>query len=133
MRTASTGEGGVVSSDTEFVFEQTADVVSARYRGGAIIDGYLVGRLSGARIHFRYVQIDVDGRVDAGVSDGHFERLPDGRLRLTERFQWVTRPEHGTNIFEEPAKGQPRPDRPITVGQGDAAAGCSGSEGSETE
>lgn len=103
MRTAATGESGVVSRDTELLFEQTADVVSARYCGGAIIDGYLIGRLSGALIHFRYVQADVDGRLDAGVSEGYFEQLPNGRLRLTERFQWITRPEHGTNVFEEPA------------------------------
>jgi hypothetical protein len=105
MLTASAAEAGVVSSETELVFEQSGEVVSARYRGGAIVDGYLIGRLEGADLHFRYVQAEKDGRLDAGVSDGVFDKLPDGRLRLTEHFQWITRPERGTNVFEEPNAG----------------------------
>ena len=101
MRTASTATSGVVSGDTILVFEQTGDVVSARYRGGAIIDGYLIGRLEGATLKFRYVQADTGGNLDAGVSTGMIERIGDGRLRLTEHFQWLTRPESGTNVFEE--------------------------------
>ncbi|MFI4921881.1 MAG: hypothetical protein ACHQAZ_09615 [Gammaproteobacteria bacterium] len=101
MHTASTAASGVVSGDTILVFEQKGDVVSARYRGGAVIDGYLIGQLAGATLKFRYVQADVDGNLDAGVSTGDIERLSDGRLRLTEHFQWLTRPESGTNVFEE--------------------------------
>jgi hypothetical protein len=101
MRTASTAASGVVSSETVLVFEQVRDVVSARYRGGSIVDGYLIGRLDGATLKFRYVQADVHGNLDAGVSIGKIERLPGGRLRLVEEFQWLTRPEGGTNVFEE--------------------------------
>ena len=101
MRTTSAADAGVVSEETELVFEQKGMVVSARYRGGPIIDGYLIGLLDGVAFHFRYIQADANGRIDAGVSVGVFERLVDGRLRLTEQFQWTTRPEAGTNIFEE--------------------------------
>lgn len=101
MRTASTAATGVVSGDTVLVFEQTGDVVSARYRGGSIVDGYLIGLLEGVTLKFRYVQADVHGNLDAGISTGTIERLADGRLRLTEQFQWLTRPGTGTNVFEE--------------------------------
>jgi hypothetical protein len=101
MRTVATAASGVVSSETVLVFEQLGDVVSARYRGGSVVDGYLIGRLDAATLNFRYVQADVDGSLDAGVSVGTVERMPDGRLRLIERFQWLTRPESGTNVFEE--------------------------------
>jgi len=101
MRTTSGADTGVVSSETELVFEQTGSVVSARYRGGPIVDGYLIGRLEGMAFNFRYVQADASGALDAGVSEGLFERLTDGRLRLTEEFQWTTRPESGSNVFEE--------------------------------
>jgi hypothetical protein len=106
MRTTSTDSSGVVSAETLLAFEQTGDVVSARYRGGAIIDGYLVGKLdaTGASLHFCYVQVDLDGNVDAGSSTGTIEQMEDGRLRLTEAFQWFTRAERGINIFEEIAK-----------------------------
>jgi hypothetical protein len=50
------------------------------------------------------VQADLDGNVDAGVSEGTVERTSDGRLRLVEHFQWITRPESGVNIFEEIAE-----------------------------
>jgi hypothetical protein len=45
MRVTSTDSGGVVSGETILEFEQTGDVVSARDRGGTIVDGYLVGKL----------------------------------------------------------------------------------------
>jgi hypothetical protein len=102
MRVSASAATGVVSTDTELVFEQTGSIVSARYRGGSIVDGYLIGHVEGMTFHFRYVQADTGGRIDAGVSEGRFERLPDGRLRLTEDFQWTTRPASGTNVFEEP-------------------------------
>ncbi|MBA3666980.1 MAG: hypothetical protein H0W65_04580 [Sphingomonas sp.] len=86
MVTVETDAGGTVSASTVMTFEQSGDVVSARYRGGSIVDGYLIGRLSGLSLHFRYVQADTDGRLDAGVSDGMFEYAPNGRLRLVEHF-----------------------------------------------
>ena len=102
MRTAGSAAAGVVDSQTEFTFEQTGDVFSARYRGGPIIDGYLIGKLEPAgSLQFRYVQADKDGRLDSGVSTGLLSRLPDGRLRMIENFQWLTRPGCGQNIFEQ--------------------------------
>jgi hypothetical protein len=48
--------------------------------------------------------IEKDSRDDAGVSEGAVERTSDGRLRLVEHFQCITRPESGVNIFEEIAE-----------------------------
>lgn len=102
MRMVSSDGTGVVSSDTILVFEQTGNTFSARYRGGPIIDGYLIGKLKDdGLLEFRYVQTDVSGNLDAGASTGFLSRSDNGRLRLTERFQWATREESGENIFEE--------------------------------
>jgi hypothetical protein len=103
MRVTSTDSAGVVSGETILEFEQTSDVVSARYRGGTIVDGYLVGKLdpTGTSLRFCYVQADSRGNVDAGSSTGTIDEMQDGRLRLTEVFQWFTRPGCGTNVFEE--------------------------------
>lgn len=102
MVVVSSGEAAVVSSETRFEFEQTGDLFSARYRGGAIVDGYLIGKLhSDGGLEFRYVQAERNGRIDAGASTGELSCLLDGRLQLVENFQWSTRPESGRNVFEE--------------------------------
>lgn len=88
--------------------EQRGNVVSARVHGGEIVDGYLIGRLEGWLLHFRYVQADRSGRLDSGVPQGVLDRLADGRLRLIEHYQWLTRPERGTNTFEEIGFGEPQ-------------------------
>ena len=101
MRTASTDKSGVCSPDTILEFVQSGNLVSARYKGGAILDGYLLGHLEGNVLACRYVQADVDGNLDSGSSTGTFVRLPNQKLLLVEHFQWDTRPESGTNTFEE--------------------------------
>ena len=101
MAVASTAETGAVSAATVLVFEQIGDIVSGRYRGGSIVDGYLIGSLTGNILHFRYVQADASGQVDAGVSQGELVSLADGRIRMIERFVWTTRQGTGTNVFEE--------------------------------
>jgi hypothetical protein len=102
MRVATTDPQGVVSKETILMFEQIGDVVSGHYRGGSIVTGYLVGRFDDTgNLRFCYAQTDVHGRLDAGTSTGRFERLDGGRLRLIEEFQWLTRSESGTNVFEE--------------------------------
>ncbi len=74
---------------------------SARYRGGEISDGYLIGRRhAGIWLAFRYVQADRTARIDAGVSTGVLDRLPDGRLQLVESYQWITRPGAGRHVLE---------------------------------
>jgi hypothetical protein len=102
MRTAQAAQVGVVDARTILRFEQTGAIFSARYGGGAISDGYLIGRLEPqGRLFFRYVQADASGSIDQGWSTGFLVRLPDGRLSLTEDFQWITRPGGGRNVFEE--------------------------------
>ncbi|HEV2270276.1 MAG TPA: hypothetical protein VGR92_12515 [Steroidobacteraceae bacterium] len=101
MTVSNAGVNSVVNAHTTLTFEQQGNVVSARYCGGEVVDGYLIGHLAGWSLHFRYVQADRSGRLDAGVSEGVFDRLADGRLRLVEHYQWLTREERGTNWFEE--------------------------------
>jgi hypothetical protein len=102
FRVAATDANGVVSGDTVLTFGHGPDGVSARYSGGPIVEGHLLGAFDGpASLHFCYVQIDRDGRVDAGRSTATIDRLPDDRFRITERFAWFTRPGTGINLFEE--------------------------------
>jgi hypothetical protein len=101
MRPVTTAATGVVSPETILTFEQNGDVFFASYRGGSIVQGFIVGRIKSQAVRFTYAQTDIQGHLDAGESSGTIEQLPDGRLRLTETFQWLTRKESGTNVFEE--------------------------------
>jgi uncharacterized membrane protein len=102
MRTTWASSAGVVDPETVLVFEQAGRTFSARYRGGAIFDGLLVGRvLNAGNVEFRYVQADQSGRIDQGFSTGVISRVSSGRVRLVETFQWITRPGGGVNVFEE--------------------------------
>lgn len=101
MRVVVTAPNGVVGRDTLFVFAQRGAVVEARYSGGRIAAGSLVGLLTGADFSFRYCQVTHDGAIDGGASTGRFECLDDGRLRMTETFNWESRPGQGVNVFEQ--------------------------------
>lgn len=92
---------GKVSGDTLFTFKQSGSLVTGRYRGGAIIEGYLIGYITGSDLLFRYIQADTSGIIDAGMSNAVIEQMADGRVRMVEHFQWATRPTRGTNIFEQ--------------------------------
>ena len=102
LRVTVTDPTGVVSAETVLTLRQADDVVTGHYEGGAIVAGCLAGRLdAGGTLRFCYAQTDREGRVDGGISTATFDRAPDGRMRLTETFEWLTRPGRGTNVFEE--------------------------------
>ena len=102
LRVTATDSTGVVSAETVLTLRQAADVVTGHYEGGAIVAGFLAGRVDAVGLlRFCYAQTDREGRVDSGISTATFDRAPDGRMKLTETFQWLTRAGRGTNVFEE--------------------------------
>ncbi len=102
MRVAQTAPNGVVGKGTIFEFSQVGKVVEARYAGGRIATGFLVGLLEGDTLTFRFCQISDGIRVDGGASSGRLETLQDGRLRIVESFTWESRGgDSGVNVFEE--------------------------------
>ncbi len=101
MRAVAKANGGEVGGDTVFTFTQEGDAVWARYAGGAVRIGYLVGRLAAARLVFRYAQVNRMGEVHGGHSTCEVATTSDGRIRILEHFRWESRPGSGTNVLEE--------------------------------
>jgi hypothetical protein len=101
MHVASTADCGEVNSETLFEFTQNGTVVSAKYSGGKIKLGYLVGNMNSNKFDFRYTQVDEDGRLDGGYSTCEVSKMADGRIKILEHFKWESREGTGTNIFEE--------------------------------
>lgn len=93
--------GGDVSADTTFEFSQQDNVISARYAGGSVVLGFLVGRHLGETVEFRYAQLTTSGDTASGHSVDRIEVLPDGRLLLHEEWEWDSRDGAGTSVLEE--------------------------------
>jgi hypothetical protein len=101
MFVSSTADDGVVNGDTRLHFMQRGGRVAARYAGGRVMRGWLVGSWDGDLLHFRYAQREESSFIHGGESHCVVEDLPDGRLRLIEHFAWSTRPGSGVNVFDE--------------------------------
>jgi hypothetical protein len=101
MFVSATAANGVVSGETHLHFTQRDDRVVARYDGGRVQRGWLVGRWIGDVLRFRYAQREDTPAIHGGHSICVAEERPDGRLRLIEYFTWTTRPGSGVNVFDE--------------------------------
>jgi hypothetical protein len=101
MNAVKTAENGVINEDTIFEFSQFKTHVSAKYSGGSIEKGYLVGILSENNLEFRYCQMQVDETLDSGHSFGEVRLSENGLIQIVEKFEWESRPGSGTNIIQE--------------------------------
>jgi hypothetical protein len=82
--------GGDVGDETRFHYHQQGDLVWATYAGGAVRWGTLLARADAAgNLDMRYQHVGSDGAFKGGRCQSRPEVLPDGRLRLHERWQWT--------------------------------------------
>ena len=93
--------GGDVGAQTVFEYAEEAGLVHARYAGGAIRLGFLVGTRDGDTLRFRYAQVRTDGTTASGRCESRIEVLADGRVRLHETWAWESHPGAGTSVVEE--------------------------------
>jgi hypothetical protein len=66
MHVTNTHPSGVVTSDTIFEFTQEEDVVSAKYTGGGIKLGYLIGKLEGKDLGVQLFSNSKERNLDGG-------------------------------------------------------------------
>ena len=93
--------GGDVGEETLFEYAEDGGVIHARYGGGAIRLGFLVGTREGDHLSFRYAQLRADGTTATGHCESDIETLPDGRLRLNETWRWESHDGAGTSAVDE--------------------------------
>jgi hypothetical protein len=98
---AEMGDEGEASNETVFDYHQEGDLVWARYEGGAVRLGYLVGTRNGDRIDIRYSQLNDKGETSNGRCSSQIVVLSDGRIRLDEAWAWESKPGVGTSAIEE--------------------------------
>jgi len=101
FRVAEMADAGEASAATVFEYHEEDGVVWARYQGGAVRLGFLVGTRQGDHLDFRYSQLNDSGETSNGRCSTAISVLPDGRLRLSEVWAWESKPGTGTSAAEE--------------------------------
>lgn len=96
-------ENGETSGDTVFVYKQSGNILTAEYQGGRILTGQLIGLVDEAGcIDMRYQQVNANGEIMTGICRSVPEILPNGKIRLHERWQWTSGDcSAGESIVEE--------------------------------
>lgn len=101
FRSAEAVVGGEVGAATRFAYHQHDDLVWARYEGGQVRLGFLVGTRTGDRLDFRYTHVNADGETATGHCASQIVVTGAGCLRLEETWTWESRPGSGTSVLEE--------------------------------
>ncbi|MEH7119981.1 n-acetylglutamate synthase [Neobacillus vireti] len=94
---------GEVSSKTFFEYKQEGNILSATYSGGEIVKGTLIGIVKdNGSLQFRYNHVNKKNEIRGGQCYSTPESLPDGRIRLYEKWKWTdTDQSEGESIIEE--------------------------------
>jgi len=101
FRDVTDDHAGDVGADTIFDYHQDGEIVWARYAGGSIKLGFLVGTRHADTLSFRHSHLTADGKTANGSCMSTIVELPDGRLECHEAWQWESRPGAGTSIIRE--------------------------------
>ncbi len=103
FRPVHNSDTGEVDGTTLFEYHQRDDLVWASYQGGGVRRGALVALADNdGRLEMRYAHVNASGELMTGVCRTTPEVLPDGRLRLHERWRWTVGDEkEGESILEE--------------------------------
>ena len=103
FRSVANSNGGDVDGGTTFHYHQHDRVVWATYAGGSVAFGTLLAKVDDSgNLDMRYQHVSVDGIFKSGRCRSRPELLPDGRIRLHERWQWTDGANgQGESIIEE--------------------------------
>jgi hypothetical protein len=103
FRTLESSGNGAVTSDTLFEYKQVGNIVTARYCGGEIVSGHLIGIVAkNGCIEMRYHQVNEKNELMTGCCFSKPEVMPNGKIRLHESWKWTSGDaSSGTSVLEE--------------------------------
>lgn len=103
FRPVTNTENGETSSETLFHYKQDGNILTSVYTGGDIVSGHLIALVSDdGSIDMRYHQVNAKNELMTGKCKSTPEILPDGRIRLHEKWQWTSGDRsHGESVIEE--------------------------------
>ena len=90
FRPSETSDTSQAGTDTIFKYEQNGNLVTATYSGGNIRFGQIIGLVGeGGVLDMQYQHVDRDGALMTGYCKTTPEILPNGKLRLHEKWRWT--------------------------------------------
>ena len=104
FKAISNSESGEVDENTTFHYYQKDNIVWGTYNGSNIKFGTLTGIVHDKNdsLHFAYQHVNNNNELMTGKCTSSPEVMPNGKLRLHEKWQWTCK-DHSTgeSIIEE--------------------------------
>ena len=103
FRSVSNSSNGEVNNQTVFEYHQSGNIVTAIYSGGNIISGSLIALVDDeGKLDMRYQHVNNQQQLMTGICISTPEILPDGKIRLHEKWQWTCGDRsNGESVIEE--------------------------------
>lgn len=99
----SNSENGEVDKGVQFHYIQNDNIVTCEYRGGRIRSGHLIALVDeNGCLDMRYHQVNTHGEMMTGICRSTPEILPNGKIRLHEKWKWTAGDfSEGESVLEE--------------------------------
>jgi hypothetical protein len=103
FRALSNSENGEVNEETIFEYQHEGKLVSATYSGGSIVFGHLIALVNeDGSLDMRYHHLNILGDLMTGICRSVPQILPNGKIRLYEKWKWTCADEsEGESVLEE--------------------------------
>jgi hypothetical protein len=83
-------ESGLSSEETIFQYFENDSIVYGFYKGGAIIEGQIVGkRIHENQLELLFQSVTEDGELKSGQSTGVISRNEEGKITLSFEWNWL--------------------------------------------
>ena len=83
-------KSGLSSNETVFHYFQNGTTITGTYKGGAIVEGFLVGKQTQeTKIELLYQCLTTQGELKAGESKGTISEIKDGKLKIEFDWNWL--------------------------------------------
>ncbi|HKK89403.1 MAG TPA: hypothetical protein VJ917_11195 [Saprospiraceae bacterium] len=83
-------ESGLSSDETIFHYSQIGNTIIGKYKGGAILEGQIIGKQTqDSKIELLYQCLTTEGELKAGESKGIISKTENGKLKLEFHWNWL--------------------------------------------
>lgn len=83
-------KSGLSSNETIFHYYQDGNTITGKYKGGAILEGFIVGKQTDiSKIELLFQCLTDDGELKVGESKGAISKNHSGKLELKFDWNWI--------------------------------------------